>query len=304
MIGGTYFLGKAFVELADDGGNEILLVNRGTRKFLGAEGGRVKSFLADRHDAEGLAKLKELLQRDPVEVVIDFCAYEAGDIRSMMEILPAETKQYLFLSTCDVYRRGTGETLDETAPFEERRFDGQEGAYISGKVALEEELRLEAKKRGIRYTSIRPVIIYGPGNYAPREGMFFHWISKAGQILLPEDADGYFQMVYVKDVAACIYACLLREDYYDGALNICGEGLLNYQSFAEALEKACGQETFERITLPVADILERGIPFPFALLKEESENYKGERMKKLGVVYTPLEQGLHETYLEYLKSQG
>ena len=304
VIGGTYFLGKAFVELANNGSNEILLVNRGSRESCGNKSGRVRSFLTDRHDKSGMKRLSELLENEKVDVVVDFCAYEKGDISSMMEALPKDVRQYIFLSTCDVYQRGTGEALDENAPFEERQFGGQEGAYISGKVALEKEVRQCAVQRGIHYTSIRPTIIYGPGNYAPREGLFFHWISKAGQILLPEDADGYFQMVYVKDVAACIYACLLREDCYESALNICGDDILDYQGFADALEKACGQGNIERIELPVADIQGRGIPFPFALMKEESECYKGERVKKLGVAFTPLAKGLCEAYAEYLRSQA
>lgn len=303
VIGGTYFLGKVFLDLCDNGENEILMVNRGNRlsEFGGSSG--VKFFRMDRHDEGKLQELSGLLHREPVEAVVDFCAYEPGDIRTITEILPDSVKQYVFISTCDVYRRGSGKALDETAPLEERDFGGQEGAYILGKVALEKELRECAPVKGIHYTVIRPAIIYGPGNYAPREGMFFHWIANAGQILLPEDADGAFQMVYVGDVAKLISDVLLKKECYDQAYNICGDEVVNYESFAGALARACSQEP-ERVFLKVSEILERGIPLPFPLTKAESESYLDEKRKTLGVSCTPLAEGLKESYLWYLRQEG
>lgn len=302
VIGGTYFLGKAFVDLAVKNDHEILMLNRGTRDYAGRWGGKVRFFQADRHDKESLQRLSELLLENPVDAVVDFCAYESGDIQGIMDSLPKGVRQYVFLSTCDVYRRGTGEALGEDAPLEDRMFGGQEGAYICGKVALEKELAVCTAKKGVHYTSLRPVIIYGPGNYAPREGIFFHWIANAGQILLPDDADGYFQMVYVQDVAKCIDACLLREDCYDTAINICDDEVFDYQVFAEGLEKACGG--FERISIPIGDILDRGLALPFAMMREESERYRSDAVKKLGVAFTPLEKGLRETYEAFLLTQG
>lgn len=303
VIGGTYFLGKAFVELCDNGENEILLVNRGNRALSLQGGSRVKSFLADRHDARRLQELADLLQKAPVDAVIDFCAYEAGDVRGIMEILPKGVKQYVFVSTCDIYRHGSTLPLDESAALEDRSFGGQEGAYIAGKVRLERELRECSSTLGIAYTVIRPTIIYGPGNYAPREGIFFHWIQKAGQILIPEEGDGTFQMVYVKDVAKVIRACLLREECFDQAINVCGDEVLNYQRFADYLEKACDGK-IDRITIPVAEIATRGIPLPFPLTEAESERYVGDKVRRLGVPFTLMEDGLRETYRWFLGNEA
>lgn len=300
VIGGTYFLGKAFLDICDDGRNEVLLVNRGSREPKGRSE-KVESFRMDRHDAEKRKILAQMLQEKQVEVVVDFCAYDPGDIKDMMTILTESVVQYVFISTCDVYERGSKKTLDESAPLEVRSFGGQEGKYVSGKIALEKELQEQATKKGVWYTSLRPVIIYGPGNYAPREGIFFHWIAKAGQILYPEDADGRFQMVYVKDVARCIYDSCFKEDCYDRAINVCGE-TCDYRQFANALDKACGRE-IERVSLTVRDIWDKGIPMPFPLVKEESEIYEGDFLKKQGFEFTPLEAGLRESMEDYLRSQ-
>lgn len=298
VIGGTYFLGKAFLETCLEKGREALLVNRGNRKLEGLPEDRIKTFLMDRHDGEKLKELSDELKDQKIDAVVDFCAYEKGDVKSIIDILPESVQQYLFVSTCDVYRRGTGKVLDEGAELEERLFAGQEGAYINGKVILEDELQKACMQKGLHFTSIRPVIIYGPGNYAPRESIFFHWITQAGQILFPEDADGTFQMVYVKDVAKVIDAVLLREDCFDRAINVCGEAIITYQGFSDALEKACERD-IERVSLSVDEVIERGIPLPFPLLAEESEQYAGEFVKKLGIQYTDLCQGLKETFKEF-----
>lgn len=318
IIGGTYFLGKAFLEVCDGNDNEITVLNRGNRDVPGNEDGHIRVIHADRQDRESLARASTLFDPAGYDCVVDFCAYEAGDVRKVLEALATSrnatadqrkaeddkrdfvVRQYVFISTCDVYRRGTGTLLDENAPLEERDFGGAEGAYICGKVALEKELRqcAEETENGaegrMHYTSVRPAFIYGPGNYAPREGIFFEWVSKAGQILFPEDADGTFQMIYVKDLARCIYACLGKEEFYDCAVNACGQ-TMDYQRFADALEEAAGQR-IEKVMIPVADVLGRGIPLPFPLTKAESETYDGERMKRLGVELTPFVQGLRETY--------
>ena len=86
-------------------------------------------------------------QFDPAgyDCVVDFCAYAPGDIKRIAE-LGFPISQYLFVSTCDVYEHRTGRTLDEKGPFETRDFGGQEGAYITGKVALEKELMALSKK--------------------------------------------------------------------------------------------------------------------------------------------------------------
>lgn len=299
VIGGTYFLGKAFLDVCDDGKNEIAVLNRGTRPVQGNGDGHVKMFLGDRRDEAKLQEWKAQWAAEKFDVVVDFCAYEAGDVRRMMDILPKGVKQYVFVSTCDVYQRGTGRIADENAALEERQFGGEEGAYISGKVALEKELRSICSVTGMHYTSIRPTFIYGPDNYAPREGIFFHWVTQAGQILFPEDADGTFQMVYVKDVAKCIYASLGEEKVYDCAVNICGDEVIDYEKFAKCLEQAVEirlGKKIERVNVSVADVLEKGIPLPFPLTRAESERYAGGKARELGVEFTALEDGLRETY--------
>ncbi len=290
VIGGSYFVGRAFVGLAA-GENDLYLLNRGNHPLNDPA---IREYSMDRHDGKAVASIEE----PHFDVIVDFCAYERGDIRGIAENLKASFDQYLFVSTCDVYRRGTMRVMDEEEELESRDFGGEAGAYITGKVALEGELRECCRERGAAFTSVRPAFIYGPDNYAPREGIYFKWITAAGQILHPSDADGEFQMVYVRDVAAALLAACGNPAAYDRVYNLCGPERVTYDSFAELLQRVTGT-AFERVPVSVQNVIGQGIPLPFPLTKEESNWYDGSRVAELGVSYTALEEGMKYTYQDY-----
>lgn len=284
VIGGSYFLGKTFTQLALNE-NEVYLLNRGNNK-LGYD--EIVEYTMDRHDVQSLQNIFE----KEFDVVVDFCAYSPGDIKIIFDNLNATFKQYIFVSTCDVYRRQSGLKLDENAPLEERNFGGAAGDYIVGKVALEKELRECAKAKNVVYTSIRPAFIYGPDNYAPREAIYFKWILTAGQIIHPYNATGQFQMVFVLDVAKAILMCCMNEKAYNESFNVCNENSLTYEEFAQVLENAMELE-FEKVELSVEEVINKQIPLPFPLTYEESEWYDTSKIKKeLGFVYTDIEKGM------------
>ncbi len=295
VIGGSYFLGKAFVKMSS-GENELFVINRGSRPL---QDERVRQYCADRHDVAGIRGLK----LPHFDAVVDFCAYSPGDIRLVFDSLAEGFEQYVFISTVDVYRRETGVVITEEHPFEDRDFGGEAGAYILGKAALERELRDMCQSRGCRYTSIRPAIIYGEDNYAPRESMYFNWICQAGQIRHPSDATGFFQLVYVGDVAGAVKkVCGLRAAY-DGAFNVCPEDTLDYDGFYSLLCEASGMD-IEQVGITVTEILERQIPLPFPLTRQESCRYSTDRAKEvLGLEYTPALIGMKKAYAHYVAAQ-
>ena len=286
VLGGSYFLGKAFVHMAMEK-HRVTVFNRGTRP-LGLP--RVQEIHGDRHDLAALGRLSG----KHFDVIVDFCAYQKGDITAIFEAINADFGQYIFISTCDVYERGQNMFLDETARFEHRDFGGEAGDYILQKVALEEELCQCSFTYHVPYTSIRPSFIYGPDNYAPREGMYFRWIEQTGQILHPIDATGQFQLVYVDDVARAILACVEHPISDNRAYNLAPPVMETYDSFAEAL--TAGVEVpFEKVPVTVATINEKNIPLPFPLTKEESNWYDGNRIIELIGQYTKLSDGLKKT---------
>ncbi len=290
VIGGSYFYGRVFVMEAA-GAHEVTLWNRGTYSM--ADFG-VRQITGDRHDGTAAASCGDY------DAVVDFCAYEAGDVRSMIECLPGRIGQYILISTVDVYERGTGVIKAEDAPLEHRALPGEAGAYIAGKTALEAELREVCGERGIPYTVLRPAILYGPYNYAPRESIYIQMLLQNHALPHFTDADGAFQFVYVKDAAQAVLKCLGNERTYGQAYNLCQDQTLTYDSFFQMLRAVADPEVVENLTqvpLTLAQAAVQGVPVPFPAVQAETELCDNQKSKaELGLVYTEFEEGMRRTY--------
>lgn len=287
VIGGSYFYGRVFVMLAAKQ-HKITVMNRGTYSL--ADMGVVQ-IRGDRRDPAFWQSLS-----GKYDAVVDFCAYEAGDIRCVLDNMTVKPSQYIVISTVDVYRRGIGGYKAEDTPYEERQLPGEAGAYIAGKVALEKELRQVCGEQGIDFTALRPGILYGPYNYAPRESVYIRMMVQ--QQILPRitDADGQFQLVYVKDAAEAVQKCLLNPQAYGKAYNICKREPESYDSLADMLRQVC-DITVRELPLTVDQAMQQGIPLPFALRQSETELYDNTRScQELGMTYTSLEEGMGKTF--------
>ncbi|MCM1090998.1 MAG: NAD-dependent epimerase/dehydratase family protein [Muribaculum sp.] len=355
VIGGSYFLGRVFVMLASKE-HEVTVVNRGSHSLAEFP---VKEIHGDRHDPQLWARCTE-----DYDAVVDFCAYQAGDIRTVVENLAGSVKQYIYISTVDVYAHRAGAAvsqesgngveqavecaerdtwsvkcvgrdtwsgecaeqagsllLNEEAPFETVRYAGEEGAYITGKVALEGELTAVCGRAGIQTTALRPALLYGPFNYAPRESLYIRIMVQNRILPIITGAKGRFQFLYVKDGAEAILKCLLNEAAYGQGYNLCGDEIVDYGLLAQALKRAdetewkeltgglspqgSGEEALQdngegglqELEIAVEQAQAQGFPLPFAVQELEThlcDNAKSKR--ELGMEYTPLEVGIAKTY--------
>jgi len=290
VIGGSYFFGRVFVMQAAEG-HDITVANRGTYSM---EALGVKQIRGDRRDPALWTSCGE-----DFDVVVDFCAYEKGDIAGVLRKIPGKIRQYIFISTVDVYERGRqggNRMKGEDTPFEQRIFPGEAGRYIAGKAALELEAVEECARRDTACTVLRPAILYGPFNYAPRESEYIRMIVQDHVLPHITDAAGAFQFVYVKDAAEAVIKCLLNEKTYGQAYNLCGDEILNYDIFFEALQQAADVE-HEVLAVTAAEAERQGIVLPFPVREEESELYSNEKSRaELGMHYTELSAGMARTY--------
>lgn len=287
VIGGSYFLGRVFLIQAAKS-HDITVVNRGT---YSVEELSVHQIKGDRRNSSVWQENTE-----EYDVIIDFCAYEENDIATVLNNFSGKAKQYIFISTVDVYRRGLNQIKNENTPYETKAISGSAGEYISGKIALEQELITECEKKNINYTILRPSIIYGPFNYAPREAAFIQLAVQNRMLPHITDADGKFQFVYVKDVANAIIKCMLNETAYKNAYNICNDTISDYDSFFNGL-KAVIDVPVEELKFTVSEALVQNVPLPFPVNVSETELYSNEKsVQELGVCYTPFSEGIEKTY--------
>lgn len=289
VIGGSYFYGRVFVmEAAKE--HEITVWNRGTYSM---EAFGVRQITGDRHERAAGCE-------EDYDAVIDFCAYAPGDVRDTLRLLTGKIGQYVFISTVDVYERDASVVKKEDTPFEERPIAGEAGVYIAGKVALERELAEVCGARGIPHTVLRPAILYGPYNYAPRESVYVQMLLQNHALPRFTDAQGKFQFVYVKDAAQAILRCLGNEKSYGRAYNLCQDEIVTYESFFEMLKKAAEPGDLEgmaEVPLTVEQAAAQGVPVPFPATAAETHLCDNSRGKEeLGISYTDFGEGMRRTY--------
>ena len=214
VIGGSYFLGRVFVEeLVRESGWSIYVLNRGNLP-LGMEG--VQEIVADRSDTD---RLKEVIPRLDWHAVVDFCAYIPRDITSLFGVLPSgSVNHYIYISTTSVYKN----TLILPIKEDSEKLTGPQpelgpaaANYAYNKWQAEQALMEQCRERRIHYTSLRPAIIYGKYNYAPRESYFFDLINQQKIIVVPDNNLALFNFVSVWDVARIILLCLGNEKVFD-----------------------------------------------------------------------------------------
>lgn len=288
VIGGSYFLGRIFTMYASKQ-HELTLVNRGQYSMTSYH---VDEYHFDRHDNNSW---KRLINQE-FDVVVDFCAYQKDDIKTVIENLKNHIHHYIYISTVDVYLRQTHLIQDENHPLENRHFPGDMGEYIYQKRLLENELIEMCQKYNIAYTSLRPGNIYGPFNYAPRESLLIKRVIENDHLFHLIDANAKFQMVYVKDVVDAILL-VIEKRLCNQSFNIINNELIDYDKINYILQSIKNVK-IENHTIQEAATLQYPLPYP--LFQEEQELYSGQKIETFGLKYTALEEGLKKTYKAFL----
>lgn len=165
---------------------------------------------------------------------------------------------------------------------------------------MEDELRQVCGERGVPYTVLRPAILYGPYNYAPRESAYIRMMI--ADHVLPRfiDAKGRFQFVYVKDAAQAVLRTIGNKNAYGQSYNLCQDGEVTYESFFGMLKKVAQPETvqaLQEISITVDSAVAQQVPVPFPATEEETELCSNVKSKEgLGMTYTDFEEGMRRTY--------
>jgi len=291
IIGGTYFAGRVFAIIANEKGYDLSFINRGTysMKYLN----NVTEYKCERHNIEGLNNIPQA----EYDAIVDFCAYEPGDIRTLLSNLNVSTKKYIFLSTADVYDRSTREPKVETSALQSEKGFCSAADYMWNKRNLETEAKAVCDEKGINLVILRPAFIYGPYNYAPRESYYVQKICAGEAIPVPTDSTSKWNFVYVKDLAEVICTCVEKNLPSGEAFNISNdEEPVTYESYMSTL-KEVSDIPFTTYDVNINQVLLENIPLPFPLSADENELYNATKSKEVLLAkYTPLKEGLSKAY--------
>ncbi|MDR3554505.1 MAG: NAD-dependent epimerase/dehydratase family protein [Syntrophobacteraceae bacterium] len=294
IIGGSYFAGRVFIEkLISREQFNIFVFNRGN---LPLNFERVAEIVGDRDQPELIRKRIPALHWD---AVIDFCAYTPEHIRSLIGNLAGSVGHYILISTTTVYADTADLPVKESAdkvsaPQPEL---GPYADYGLNKWLAEQELASLSGKKGFRYTVLRPAIIYGRYNYAPRESYFFDLIEKNRTLILPDTSLPLFSFLRVDDLASLTLKCINEHKVSGEAFNVCGPELVSYQRLVEVLEIITGRR-LQVEKLSPSEIDNHRIPLPFPL--DHHLVYSCDKIREAtGFTFTPFLEGMRETWQYY-----
>ncbi|MFL5357505.1 NAD-dependent epimerase/dehydratase family protein [Archangium sp.] len=219
VLGGTGFLGPAFVTAAQARGHTLTLFNRGkTRPELFPD---VEKLHGDRDPLKGEG-LKALEGRS-FDAVLDTSGYYPRMVRASAELLAPHVGQYIFISSVSAYSKNDTPDADENAetatladPTVEtmgKNFENYGGLKRACEQATEKAL-------GGRATVVRPGYIVGPEDRTDRYVYFPLRYDKGGEMLAPGSPEDPLQIIDVRDLAE--WLVLLVERNTTGTFNAVG----------------------------------------------------------------------------------
>lgn len=219
VLGGTGFLGPAFVTAAQARGHTVTLFNRGkTRPELFPNVEKLRGDRDPKKD-EGL----KALEGRKWDAVLDTSGYYPRMVQASAELLAPNVQQYVYISSISAYASNDKPYEDESGPTAKLADPtvetmGKNFENFGGLKRLCEEA-VEKALPG-RTANIRPGYIVGPLDGSDR---FTYWpvrFDQGGEMLAPGSPEDPLQIIDVRDLAE--WLVLVMENNLTGIYNATG----------------------------------------------------------------------------------
>ena len=216
VLGGTKFLGRAFVDAALERGHTLTLFNRGeTNPDLFPD---VEQLHGDRS-----GDLSPLAGR-VFDAIVDPSGYVPAVVRASAELL-GRCGQYVFVSSVSVYADFSAPPNEESPVAELGNASADELAsdysnYGALKALCEQAVWDVFRERSL---IVRPGLIAGPHDPTGRFTYWAHRLERGGEILAPGPPERRAQFIDVRDLAEFMVDCVERR--VTGVFNATNEGV-------------------------------------------------------------------------------
>jgi 2'-hydroxyisoflavone reductase len=237
VIGGTRFVGRAFVEQAVAHGHDVAVFHRSVSEPDGFPS--VEHLHGDRDGQLGL-----LAGRD-WDAVLDTCAYVPRAVREASAVLADVAGHYTLVSTLSVHpdsmpAGSTERAVIHQAPFPQTELVTEE-TYGPLKVACEHEA---TGAFGNRCLIIRPGYIVGPHDPSDRFTFYLRRAAGGGEMAAPGPPDAPLQVIDVRDLAAFMLGRI--EAAAGGVFGVVGPGepIVMRDVLETARDEAAADTTF------------------------------------------------------------
>ena len=237
FIGGTGNISTGVSELLAARGDDLSVLNRGTRPEAVPEG--VRSITADIRDP---ASVTAALGDEEFDVVVEWLGFEPKHVETDIELFSGRTEQYVFISSATVYRRpGDHYVTVETAPLGNPHWK-----YAQDKIACEERLRRAHEESGFPVTIVRPSYTYGtrwiPAVIAGQDYTLVARMLEGRPVVTPGDGQSLWTMTHNSDFAKGFAGLLGHPDAVGEAFHITSDDVRTWDEIVQTIAAAAGVE--------------------------------------------------------------
>ena len=234
VIGGTVFVGRAYVDEAVGRGHEVTVFHRGNAEPAGLP--EVEHLHGDR-----LSDLEVLTGRR-WDVALDTCAYFPRAVAALGNVLAGSVGHYTLVSTLSVHPDPFPVGTTEASPVYGAPFPEAEAVTAETYGPLKVLCELEARVRFDATLVIRPGYIVGPHDPTGRFTSFVRRAAAGGEMLAPGPPEALVQVVDVRDLGTFMLDRAERRDV--DTYGIVGPGEpFTMQQWLEASRDAAGADT-------------------------------------------------------------
>jgi nucleoside-diphosphate-sugar epimerase len=241
FIGGTGLISSACSDLAVQLGMDLTILNRSVSHKHAVPKG-AKLVIGDIHSDH--TRLVDSLNGQYFDVVVDWIAFTAEDVRRDIRLFEGRTGQFIFISSASAYQKPPAHYLIT----EQTPLDNPFWQYSRDKISCEQLLMNEYHNSGFRVTIIRPSLTYGPSQIPLIVGSWDYpytvvdRIKKGKKIIIPGDGTSLWVMTWNADFAKGLLGLFGREDAIGEAFHITSDEVLTWNQIYAELGSAIGME--------------------------------------------------------------
>lgn len=248
FLGGTGNLSTACARLAVERGLSLTILTRGQRAAELPPG--VEQVKGDATDPGVLAALASRR----FDVVVNFIAFDAEDVRRDVQAFSGRLSQYVFISSASVYEKPPQRyVVTEDTPLANPYWD-----YARKKIAAEEALREAHRAGGFPVSIVRPCYTYGETWIPTTSGTDYTvvWRMRRGlDVVVPGDGTSLWTLTHASDLARGLLGLLGHPGAIGEAFHITSDEVLTWNQIHETIARVLGVEA--RIVHVPSDVIAR-----------------------------------------------
>lgn len=282
FIGGTGTISAACVSLAVERGFVVSVVNRGVsagRELPPA----VERLVADARDID---QLRDAVAGREFDVVADFRAYTAGEVRSRLDLFRGRIGQYVFISSASAYQTPPARLpIVESTPLRNPVW-----RYSQDKIAAEDELVVAYREQNYPVTIVRPSHTYDQrkpplvGGWTQIDRM-----RRGLPVVVHGDGASLWTLTHSRDFAVGFVGLLGNPQTFGDAFHITSDEALPWDQIFEILAAAAGVAHPQLVHVPSEVIARADRDWGDALLGDQTHSlvFDNSKLRRLVPDFRP-----------------